>query len=91
MTSVQRTNLTKQRQAYLADIRKLEQAMISLASQEYVTVSLSSGGGSKSFSRASVDGIPTIIDYLTGKVAVINRALRADAPGGIRTVQIVRC
>lgn len=91
MTGAQRTNLTKQRQAYLADIRTLEQAMISLASQEYVSVSLSSGGGSKSFSRASVDSIPKIIDYFAGKVAAIDRALRGAAPGGIRNIQIVRC
>ena len=91
MTSAQQDNLKAQKRDYLADIRTLEQAMVALASQEYVSVSLSSGGGSKSFSRANADGIPKLIDYFAGKVAAIDRMLRATAPGGIRTIKIVRC
>ena len=91
MTSAQKANLEAQRQAYRADIRTLEQAMVSLATQEFVTVSLSASGGSKSFSRANASAIPGLIEYFTGKLAAINRALRDAAPGGIRTIRIVRC
>ena len=65
--------------------------MVDLATQEYVSVSLASGGGSKSFSRANASAIPSLIDYITGKIAAINRALSISAPGGVRTIQIVRC
>ena len=91
MTSTQRTNLKAQRRAYRADVRTLEQAMVSLAAQEFVTVSLSAGGGSKSFSRANASAIPGLVEYFNGKIAAINRALRDVAPGGIRTIRIVRC
>lgn len=91
MTSAQKTNLEAQKRAYRADVRALEQAMVSLATQEFVTVSLSAGGGSKSFSRANASAIPGLIDYFNGKVAAINRALRDASPGGIRTIRIVRC
>ena len=91
MTSAQKTNLEAQRRAYRADVRALEQAMVSLATQEFVTVSLSAGGGSKSFSRANASAIPALIEYFNGKVAAINRALACAAPGGIRTVRIMRC
>lgn len=90
MTSAQKTNLEAQRRAYRANVRTLEQAMVSLATQEYVTVSLSAGGGSKSFSRANASAIPGLIEYFNGKIAAINRALRDAAPGGIRTIRIVR-
>lgn len=91
MTSAQQSNLNAQKQAYLADIRSLEQAMVSLATQEYVSVTLSTSGGTKSFSRQTGANIPGIIEYMTSKIAAINRALRNDVTGGIRTIQIVRC
>lgn len=91
MTSAQKENLEAQKRAYRADVRALEQAMVSLATQEYVSVSLSSGGGSKSFSRANASAIPGLIDYFNGKISAINRALRDASPGGIRTIRIVRC
>lgn len=91
MTSAQRTNLQAQLRAYRADVRNLERAMVSLATQEFVTVSLSAGGGSKSFSRATASAIPALIAYFNGKIAAINRALQNAAPGGIRTIRIVRC
>ena len=65
--------------------------MVVLATQEYVTVSLSAGGGSKSFSRANASAIPGLIEYFNSKLAAINRALRDASPGGIRTIRIVRC
>lgn len=91
MTCAKKTNLEAQRQSYRADVRALEKAMVTLATQEYVTVSLSAGGGSKSFSRASASAIPGLIEYFNGRIAAINRALRDASPGGIRTIRIVRC
>lgn len=91
MTSTQKSNLAKQLKAYRADVRALENAMLSLATQEYVTVTLSSGGGSKSFSRQTASAIPGIIEYYNGKIAAVNRALDGSSPSGKRTVRIVRC
>ena len=92
MTSAQRTNLIAQRRQLREDIRKLERAMIDLASQEFVSVSLSSGGGSKSFSRSDTGRIQQTIAHLADKIAAINAALSGTAsPGGIRTIKIVRC
>ena len=57
------------------DIERLKQAQISLATQEYVSATMSSGGGSKSFSRADYTKITSLIIQLSKEITSYQRML----------------
>lgn len=57
------------------DIERLKQAQISLATQEYVSATMSSGGWSKSFSRADYTKITSLIIQMSKQIKSYQRML----------------
>lgn len=63
------------------DIERLKQAQISLATQEYVSATMSSGGGSKSFSRADYTKITSLIIQLSKEITSYQRMISGQRKG----------
>ena len=57
------------------DIDRLKEAMISLGTSEYVSCTLASGGGSKSYTKADVSKISTIIVQLSKELSAYQRMI----------------
>lgn len=71
-------------------IAELDRVIQEVATSGFASASLSSGGGSKSYTRASLPELLALrADYLERLNDVLSSL--GGSPSGIRRVQIVRC
>lgn len=57
------------------DIDRLKEARMSLGTSEYVSATMSSGGGSRSYSKADVSKISSLIIALTKELSAYQRMI----------------
>ena len=62
------------------DIDTLKQVRIQLATSEYVSASLASGAGSKSYTRMDLDKVASAINQLTAELKSLRALLKDRTP-----------
>ena len=75
MTVNQQKKILKKIQLFESDIEKLEKVRIDLLSSGYASASMSSGGGSRSYTRMDVDKITNSIQILKSEVKNLKKIL----------------
>lgn len=74
-----------------SDIETLEDVRINLATAEFVSATLSSGGGSKSYTRNDVGKVNDLIKELKRELKNLRKLLRGEdqiAPNSIYTIYV---
>ncbi len=89
MTIGQKRKIIAKVQQLEGDVGQLEAVRVRLASAEFASASLSTGGGSQSYTRADIAKVDAAIKSMTAQLARLRRLLRGDAPGLGRTIYTV--
>lgn len=76
MTTVQKKKILIRVQQLEADISTLKQVLFDLATQEYVSATLASQGGSKSFTRRGIGDVERAIEILKNELKQCRKLLR---------------
>lgn len=90
--SEQTRNLAKNKIMYVRWISEIDRVIHDIAVNGTASASISSSGGSKSYTRLDIDKLEKLRATYAERLVRINRALRAgSSPAGIRHVMTVRC
>jgi len=89
--STKTENLTNNKKRLISWIGEIDRVIHEIAVSGTASASLSSSGGSKTYSRLNLTELRTLRREYADRVEQINRALRAGNPFGIRHVMTVRC
>lgn len=85
-------NLIKNKRVLLRWIGEIDRVVHEIALTGTASATLSSSGGSKTYSRINLAELRQLRGEYADRVRQINRALAAtDNPLGIRRIEIVRC
>lgn len=85
-------NLVKQKFQYQRWIGEIDRVIHEIALNGTASASISSSGGSKSYSRLHLSDLRALREVYAERLTQICRALRAgSSPAGIRHVMTVRC
>ena len=84
MDIVRKRKVLKAIQALEKDIETLKGVRTKLATSEYASASLSSGGGSKSYTRQSLGQLSETIRQLARELQLFRNMLATDSPTGFR-------
>lgn len=88
MTVNQQKKILKKIQLLESDIEKLEKVRIDLLSSGYASASMSSGGGSRSYTRMDVDKITNSIQILKSEVKSLKKILNGSNKSTPKTINI---
>ena len=88
MTVNQQKKILKKIQLLELDIEKLEKVRIDLLSSGYASASMSSGGGSRSYTRMDVDKITNSIQILKTEVKNLKKILNGSKKSTPKTINI---
>ena len=88
MTINQQKKILKKIQILELDIEKLEKVRIDLLSSGYASASMSSGGGSRSYTRMDVDKISNSIQILKSEVKNLKKILNGTNKSTPKTINI---
>ena len=88
MTVNQQKKILKKIQLLESDIEKLEKVRIDLLSSGYASASMSSGGGSRSYTRMDVDKITNSIQVLKTEVKNLKKILNGTNKSTPETINI---
>ena len=88
MTVEKERKILQKIQTIQTEISALEDARARLATQEYVTVSMSSGSGSKSFSRQDITKIQYALNQLRKELVSLRKMLYGNATIGTTIIKI---
>ena len=80
MTIDQKRKILKTIQGLQKDIETLKDVRMRLASSEYVSASMSSGGGSKSYTRQDFGKLGEAIQQLSRELQLFRNMLATDSP-----------
>ena len=89
MTTEQKRKILEKIVMLESDIDALKQVRIQLATSEYASASLASGGGSKSYTRMDIDKVSSAIKQLTSELKSVRALMKGntrDLPNQIYTV-----
>lgn len=77
MTTVQKRKILTRISAIETDIEELKRCRVEIARNGYASATMSSGGGSKSYTRLDVSKITEAISALTSELKKLRAMLRA--------------
>lgn len=83
-------NLTANKTRLLGWIAEIDRAIHEIGLAGTASATVSSSGGSKSYSRIDIEKLEALRETYARRVSQINRALRSGTPAGIRHVLTVR-
>ena len=89
MTTAQKRKILEKIVMLEHDIDTLKQVRIQLATSEYVSASLASGGGSKSYTRMDLDKVTSAINQLTAELKSLRALLKDRAPASPNQIYTV--
>lgn len=89
MTTAQKRKTIAKIQRLESDIVTLEAVRLRLASAEYASATLSSGGGSRSYTRADLDKVANAISALKVQLANCRKLLSAETQALGRAIYTV--
>jgi hypothetical protein len=89
MTIAQKRKAIAKIQAIESDIITLEAVRLRLASAEYASATLSSGGGSRSYTRADISRVRTTIADLKSQLSNLRKLLRGESQALGRAIYTV--
>ncbi len=90
MSTAQRTYLANELVSLTRDIAAIDKAIREIATAGYASASLSSGGGSKSYTRLDLAGLRALRAELATRRAAVASALSGRSATGIRHLVTVR-
>ena len=90
MSTAQRTYLARQLVSLTRDIAAIDEAIRQIATAGYASASLSSGGGSKSYTRLDLGNLRALRAELATRRAAVTSALSGRSATGIRHLVTVR-
>ena len=88
MTVEKERKILQKIQTIQTEISALEDARARLATHEYVTVSMSSGSGSKSFSRQDITKIQYALNQLRKELVSLRKMLYGNTTIGTTIIKI---
>lgn len=91
MNVVQQKKILQRISVIEADIETLKSVRVKLATQQFVSATVSSGGGSRSYTRADLSKISEVIAELTSELKQLRRLLTGEnggQPGKILTIYL---
>lgn len=91
MTAVQTRKIVSRIASLSADIERLEEVRIRLASSEFASATISAGGGSKSYTRADLTKVDSTIKTLKRQLQSCRRLLGGGTQGIGKTIYTVYC
>ena len=91
MTAVQTRKIVSRIASLSADIKKLEEVRIKLASSEFASATISAGGGSKSYTRADLSKVDSTIKTLKRQLQSCRRLLGGGTQGIGKMIYTVYC
>lgn len=81
MTTLQKRKILQRIVVVENDLEALRNARTELASSGYASATLSSGGGSRSYTRLDIGKLTEAISALTSELAQLKAMLKTDATG----------
>lgn len=81
METIQKRKILKRIVAIQAEMEQLKDVKMKLATSEYASASMSSGGGSKSYTRADIGKVEQALRLLTSELKEL-RKLLSGIPNG---------
>lgn len=92
MTIAQKRTILKKIQNLEADIEELKRCKIEIASTGFASATMSSAGGSKSYTHLNLSELNAVINSLTKELVEYRKMLGADSNGGIsKQIYTVYC
>lgn len=91
MTAVQTRKIVSRIASLSADIERLEEVRIRLASSEFASATISAGGGSKSYTRADLTKVDATIKTLKRQLQNCRRLLGGGTQGIGKMIYTVYC
>lgn len=91
MTAVQTRKIVSRIASLSADIERLEEVRIKLASSEFASATISAGGGSKSYTRADLTKVDSTIKTLKRQLSSCRRLLGGGTQGIGKMIYTVYC
>lgn len=93
MDTTQSRKILKRIQTIESDLESLRAVRAKLGTSEYASATMSSGGGSKSYTRADVGKITTLITELETELRQLRKLLATDGRGSglYTTINYVYC
>ena len=91
MNVVQQKKILQRISVIETDIETLKSVRVKLATQQFVSATVSSGGGSRSYTRADLSKISEVIAELTSELKQLRRLLTGESggqPGKILTIYL---
>lgn len=90
MDIAQTKTILKRIQAAEADVEILRQTRLEVARSGYASATISSGGGSRSYTRANLPQLTELIQQLEREIKTLRKQLATGGTGGLwRNVSIV--
>lgn len=89
MTTAQKKKVLERIVSLSKDIQSLKDARVEVGLNGYASASLSSGGGSKSYTRLDLDKLTGLINELKGELEQNRNLLRLNSSNPMMTTYII--